>query len=99
MYRRILVGLDGSPAAEQALKHAIGLARLTGATLAALSVEEKLPAYAAAVGEVLEAKQEMDVFFARVQAAAVAQAEAAGIPLQTFIRAGRAAQALMCVRR
>ncbi len=95
MYRRILVGLDGTLASEQALKQAITLARLTGATLTALSVEEKLPAYAAAVGEVEEAKQEMDAFFARIQAAAVAQAQAAGVELQTFVRAGRAAQILV----
>ena len=95
MYRRILVGLDGAPASEQALKEAIALARLTGAALTALSVEEKLPAYAASVGEVQEARQEMDAFFARVQAAAEARAQAAGVALQTAVRAGRAAQVLI----
>jgi CBS-domain-containing membrane protein/nucleotide-binding universal stress UspA family protein len=91
MFRRILVGLDGTPAAELALRQAIDLARLTGASLTALSVEEKLPAYAASVGEVEETRREMDAFFARVQAAAVAQAQAAGVTLQTVVRAGRAA--------
>lgn len=37
-FRRILVPLDGSPAAEQALGHARGLARATGAILILLSV-------------------------------------------------------------
>lgn len=95
MYRRILVGLDGTPASEQALKQAIALARLTGASLTALSVEEKLPAYAASVGEVQEAKQEMDAFFARVQAAAISEAQAAGVALQTVVRAGRAGPTLI----
>ncbi len=95
MYRRILVALDGTPTAEQALKQAVALARLTGAALTALSVEEKLPAYAASVGEVQEAKQEMDAFFARVQVAAVAEALAAGVALQTVVRAGRAAPTIV----
>lgn len=91
MYRRILVGLDGTPTSNLALRQAIALARLTGASLTALSVEEKLPAYAASVGEVEEARREMDAFFARVQAAATEQAHAAGVELQTAVRAGRAA--------
>ncbi|MCX7668729.1 MAG: universal stress protein, partial [Anaerolineae bacterium] len=91
MVRRILVGLDGTPTSVLALRQAIALARLTGASLTALSVEEKLPAYAASVGEVEEAKREMDAFFARVQTAAVEQAQAAGVALQTAVRAGRAA--------
>lgn len=91
MYRRILVGLDGTPTSNLALRQAIALARLTGASLTALSVEEKLPAYAASVGEVEEARREMDAFFARVQAAAAEQARAAGVALQTAVRAGRAA--------
>jgi len=99
MYHRILVGLDGAPASQQALKQAIALARLTGAALTALSVEEKLPAYAASVGEVQEAKQEMDAFFARVQTAAVAQAQAAGITLQVIVRAGRAAATISAFAR
>jgi nucleotide-binding universal stress UspA family protein len=49
-FRRILVPLDGSPAAEQALEHARGLARATGATLILLSValppSDHLPATA-----------------------------------------------------
>lgn len=97
MYHRILVALDGTPASEQALKQAVALARLTGAALTALSVEEKLPAYAASVGEVQEAKQEMDAFFARVQAAAVQEAQAAGVALQTVVRAGRAAQIIVAL--
>jgi CBS domain-containing protein len=95
MYHRILVALDGTPASERALKQAVALASLTGASLTALSVEEKLPAYAASVGEVDEAKREMDAFFARVQAAAVVAARGAGVVLQTAVRAGRAAPTIV----
>jgi len=56
MYRRILVALDGSEAARKALQAALVLARTHGAHLHALGVEERLPRYAATVGEVEEAK-------------------------------------------
>lgn len=95
MFKHILIGFDGSPGSEQALKQAIALARLTGASLMALSVEEKLPVYAASVGEVEETKREMDAYFAKAQAAAVAQAQAAGVTLETAVRAGHAAQTIV----
>jgi nucleotide-binding universal stress UspA family protein len=43
MYRRILVPLDGSKLAEQALPHAIAQARGFGASLVMLRVAETLP--------------------------------------------------------
>lgn len=95
MFKHILIAFDGTPGSEQALKQAIALARLTGASLTALAVEEKLPAYAASVGEVEEAKREMDAYFGRIQAAAVEQAQAAGVKLETLVRAGRAAQTIV----
>jgi CBS domain-containing protein len=95
MFKHILIAFDGTPGSDQALKQAIALARLTGASLTALSVEEKLPAYAASVGEVEEAKREMDAYFAKVQAAAVEQAQSAGVTLETVVRAGHAAQTIV----
>lgn len=95
MFKRILVAFDGTPSSEQALKAAITLARLTGASLTALSVEEKLPAYAASVGEVEETKREMDAYFARIQAVATESARQAGVTLHTAVRAGRAAPAIV----
>jgi CBS domain-containing protein len=95
MFKHILIAFDGTPGSDQALKQAIALARLTGASLTALSVEEKLPAYAASVGEVQEAKQEMDAYFAKVQGAAVEQARIAGVTLETVVRAGHAAQTIV----
>jgi len=94
MFKRILVALDGSPASEQALKLALALAHLTGASLTALSVEEKLPAYAATVGEVQEAKGEIDAYFTKVHTTAQERARAAGVALHTAVRAGHAAQTI-----
>jgi nucleotide-binding universal stress UspA family protein len=43
MYKRILVPTDGSPITEQAVATAIGLAKLTGGELRAVSVKEPFP--------------------------------------------------------
>jgi CBS domain-containing protein len=94
MYKHILVALDGRPASEQALKQAIGLATVTGASLTAISVIERLPAYAASVGEVQEVKDESERFFGKIQLSAVQRAEARGVLLKTAIRAGHAAQTI-----
>ena len=56
------------------MKQALALARLTGASLTAVSVVEKLPAYAATIGEVADAKHEADAYFARIQAQAAERA-------------------------
>ena len=70
MYRHILVGLDESAGAQQAFERAMELARLHGAALTLLSVEEPLPAYAADVGEVAETVEELNARFRQVQQAA-----------------------------
>ena len=95
MYKHILVALDGMPASEQALKQAIFLAKLTGARLTGISVIEKLPSYAATVGEVEDAKGEMEKYFARIHLYASRAAEAYRISLKTIVCAGNAAQTII----
>ena len=53
MFKKILVGYDGSDGAKKALKAGIDIAKHYGAELHSISVEEDLPHYAATVGEVL----------------------------------------------
>jgi nucleotide-binding universal stress UspA family protein len=53
MFKKILVGNDGSEGAKKALRVAIEMAKRYGAELHSISVEEDLPHYAAIVGEVL----------------------------------------------
>lgn len=43
MYRKILVPLDGSPTAARGLEEAVGLARVTGSSLALLHVMDVFP--------------------------------------------------------
>jgi len=94
MYKRILVGLDGSAAGRQALEVALHEARAHGANLTAISVEEKLPAYADTIGEIEDARREMTRYFHRLQKAADIRARQVGIDLQTVVLTGHAAQAI-----
>lgn len=43
MYERILIATDGSELSDKAVQHALGLAKLTGATLLALKVVPRYP--------------------------------------------------------
>ncbi len=95
MFRKILCGLDGSAAADNALKVAIRLAALFDAELLALSVEERLPAYAGTVGEVDEEEEYEHDYFDRVHANARRAAMAAGVRLAFSTVPGHAAQVLV----
>ncbi len=95
MYKNILVVLDGKPESEQALKQAVSLSKITGASLTGISVIEKLPAYAASVGEVEEMKTEFETFFIKVHKNAEKVAESNGIPMKTTIRSGNASQTII----
>jgi len=94
MYHHILVGLDESAGAQQAFESAMELARIHGATLTLLSVEEHLPEYAAVMGEVQETIAELNARFRQVQQAAVERAHTLGLAIDTLILAGSAAQAI-----
>jgi nucleotide-binding universal stress UspA family protein len=46
VYQRIVVGTDGSPSAEIAVRHALRLAKATGGTVHVVTAWERLPALA-----------------------------------------------------
>jgi nucleotide-binding universal stress UspA family protein len=94
MFRTILVGLDGSAAAQHALVRALDLAALCGAELHILSVEERLPAYAATVGEVQVEEQFEHGYFRRIQHEARRLAGERGVPVHLEIVPGHAAQVI-----
>ena len=66
MFKKILVGYDGSEGAKKALRTAVDIAKHYGAELHSISVEEDLPHYAATIGEVQEAKAEKNGYFAKL---------------------------------
>jgi len=96
-FERILVAIDGSDASDHAFAKALDLAAVTGASLTALAVEGPLPAYAATLGEVDEVRREKDAFFGRLLSNARAEAEAAGVSLETELRPGHAADLIVRV--
>ena len=87
MYRKILVANDGSPGALKALAGAIETAKRDGAALHLITVEE-LPRFPASIDEVEEEKTEANHRLAPVIEAARAQAQAAGIALETHLLPG-----------
>lgn len=94
MFTRILVGLDGSEAAQRALERTLDLAALCGAEVVVVSVEEKLPAYAATVGEVQEEERYEHRYFRQLQHEAQRSAAARGIPVHLKVVPGHPAQVL-----
>lgn len=88
MFRKILVAIDGSAGANKALGTAIDLAKHYEAELHSISVEERLPHYAATVGEVVETKQEAVDYFRRVVADAELAATAHGVQLNSHVLPG-----------
>lgn len=91
-FARIVVAIDGSQGAGRALSTTLELARLTGATVTALTVEGPLPVYAATIGEVDEVKRQKDRFFETVAADARDEAARVGVPIDVEVRAGHAAE-------
>ncbi|MEQ1791022.1 MAG: universal stress protein, partial [Nitrospiraceae bacterium] len=93
MYRKILVGNDGSAGALNAVRTAIALAQQHGAELHEVSVEEHLPRYGALMGEVVEAKQEARDFYRRVTQEAEATATALNLKLTSHVIPGHPVEA------
>ena len=94
-FRRILVAIDGSEPAQNALDAALDLAQDLGGEIEALAVEGPLPRYAATVGEVDEALHERDAFFAGVLSHAKALAVARGLALVTTSHPGHPAEEIV----
>src|SRR6266496_3179443 len=95
MFRRILVGFDGSPGARRALRHAVALAREEGAELHAFWVEEPMPHYASSAEEVRAEESDVTGYFERLQADARQEAGRQGVALQTEAVRGHAAHAIV----
>jgi len=87
MHKKILHGIDGSDGSYKALGEAIRLARLYGADLHTVFVEE-MPQYAGTIGEVIEEQATANGFGGKIMARARAMAEDEGVPLQTLTIVG-----------
>lgn len=100
MFRRILVAYDGSAGARSALRIGIDLAGHLAAEISSVSVEEPLPRYAATIGEVEAAKEEIDAHFHKLtKEARDLAALAGGVELETVIRRGHEVEVILEVAR
>lgn len=98
MYKKILVANDGSPGALRALTAALTLAKQEGAAVQMVTVEE-LPWFPASIDEVEEEKTEANHRLAPLIGAARAQAQAAGVAIETHLLPGHAVQAIVALAK
>lgn len=95
MFKKILIAYDGSEGSKHALKVAIDLAKKNNAELHSLSVEEKIPHYAATIGEVIEYKEEANGFFKKLNEEAAEEAKREGIELRAKVLAGHEVETIV----
>jgi predicted transcriptional regulator/nucleotide-binding universal stress UspA family protein len=105
LYKRLLVALDGSPSSWQALQVGLQIAQSLGATLHVVSIVENAKA-PPMVGTLLDGTDGLSglrwdwaTYLGKTQALALAQAELAGVPIETSIREGYVSSALVAVAR
>lgn len=106
MFKKILVALDGSPGAVRALIAGIRLAKSLKADLRAVSVYEKLPAFAhgfmdvGVTGATIVLPHQVSQFYRELQIRAQKTADEEGIGLVTELVEGDEVQAIVdCVQR
>lgn len=95
MFRKVLVGLDGSETSWGAFRRALSLASEQNGELWVLSVEEHLPRFAGTIDEVKDEAESQNTYFAQVQEEARRLAAQQGVALQGRIVPGRASERLL----
>ena len=95
MYRKILVAYDGSEGAKRALRAGIDIAKRYGAELHSIAVVEKLPHFAATVGEVKEALRELTTRYEWISQDAARVAKDQGIDLHAKVQPGHEVEAVV----
>ena len=95
MFRKILLAYDGSEGANRGLAVGIDLAKIHGAELWALAVQENLPRFSGTIDEVQEEKQFANAQYGKLLEAAKVKAKEAGIELKTLMRPGHPAQTII----
>jgi nucleotide-binding universal stress UspA family protein len=94
----IVVGTDGSPAAERALRRAAALARDSGERLYVVTAIPSTPSYAEPLeGSAKRERVDLHATAEQVAAREAAHAEAEGVEVETVAREGDPAQVLIDV--
>lgn len=95
MYKKLLVGYDGSTGARAALYEAIALAKVTGAEVWALWVRETVPYFVETLTEVKAEEEAAHPYLDKLKAELQQIEKEKGIPIQFHAHAGHAAQNLV----
>jgi nucleotide-binding universal stress UspA family protein len=95
MFTKILVAYDGSDGAKRALLAGIDLAKRHSAELHSIAVVEKLPHFAATVGEVQEALRELTARYEWISQEAARVAKQEGVELHTRVQPGHEVEAVV----
>jgi len=97
MFKRILVGYDGSKGGKAALQRAASLAKQSEADITALWVREPLPRYTDLPGEPEEASEAADEYFKERAQEVEAAAAQLGITIRCETRHGHPAKVIVKV--
>jgi nucleotide-binding universal stress UspA family protein len=95
MFKKILVGYDGSKGGKAALQRAAVMATQTKAEIAALWVREPLPRHSDLPGEFEEEAEAADDYFKARREEVKSAADAHGISISCETRRGHAAKAIV----
>jgi nucleotide-binding universal stress UspA family protein len=95
MFKKIVVGYDGSKSARAALESAATLARESGAELTALWVREPLPRHSDLPGEYEEEAEAANGYFEERQKEVAESAARHGIQIRSEARRGHPAKTLV----
>lgn len=95
MYKKILVGYDGSEGSKTALRHALSLAKTLRAEVWALWVRGSLPHYPETVDEIEEEREAAEAFFQKLAEELRAFSAAHGIEIHGDNRSGHPAQTIL----
>jgi nucleotide-binding universal stress UspA family protein len=94
LFRRILLGYDGSEGARLALEKAAELARLTGAQVHVVAVG-RVPEYAETRDEVDEAREQAERYYGRYLEEAAAFLESRGLAVRTYLGFGKPSEEIL----
>jgi nucleotide-binding universal stress UspA family protein len=94
MYKKILHGIDGSESSFRALDEAIQLAKLYGAELHTVFVEE-VPQYAGTIAEVIEEKKTASLQYGGMMIKARLMAGEEGVPIHVKALVGHEVKAIV----
>ena len=97
MFKKLLVGYDGSKGGKAALRHAAGMAKEFNAQVTAVWVREPLPRYSDLPGEPEGEAEAGDEYFRERQGEVEAVARQVGFPIGCETRRGHPAKAIIKV--